>query len=118
LRRRSTWTTEAAWATRATHAGTTGAETRTCGSARTASVAAGFRDLFNALGDGLPFSIILDVELVAQTFQHALAHLLRIEVALPRAVLRRPIPRRAILRLSVASADYQPGGCSQRAGYD
>jgi hypothetical protein len=87
-------------------AGSATGEAEAAGPAGAANAAACLHDFVNALGDGFPLGVILYVELLAHSLGHALAHLLGIEVA----------RLRAILRLSVARADNQPGGRSQRAG--
>jgi hypothetical protein len=99
LRRRSAWTALSAWAT---------GEAKATGLAGAANGSASLHDFVNALGDGFPLGVILYVEFLAYSLGHALVHLLGIEVALLGA----------ILGLSVARADNQPGGRSQRAGCD
>src|SRR3989442_16036689 len=47
---------------------------------------ASLHNFCDALRDQLPFRIILDLELIAHSLQHPLAHLLRIEVV--RTILR------------------------------
>jgi len=105
LRRRSTLSARSA---RTALAGSATREAQAAEPAGGANAAACLHDFVNALGDGFPLGVILYVELLAHPLGHALAHLLGIEVA----------RLRAILRLSVARADNQPGGRSQRAGYD
>ena len=84
------------------------AEAKSTGLSAHAHISARLHDLFNALGDSFPLSVVLHFELLAHTLQHALAHLGRIEVPLQGTVLRTEISR----------AEEQPGRRPKRADND
>ncbi len=104
------WATRAAratWSTilRRTESSSTTRAARRRETARPADGAPGLHDRGDALGNGFPFGVVLDIKLFAQSFHHALPHLFRIEISWTGPVLGG----------EVANAGEQRSGQAERA---